>query len=325
MDPEVAGHARPRTFAVVLNYRTARATITAVRSLQASTDPPVSIIVVDNASGDDSPQRVRSDAPDIQLVVSAVNGGFSAGCNVGIRAALEQGASRVLVLNSDVEVPRDTLSVLERVFDREPGVGVAAPIVTRRSDPQSIESAGISYSLATGRMRHHGHNARQSGRPRAAFRDVDGVSGSAMFVRREVFEAVGLFAEEYFYGFEDLEFCLRAKTAGFRTVCVGDAVVEHEGGASIGRDSPRRLYFAARNHLLLASRVGSQAWPLRAARATNIVGLNVAHALVRSNGRIVPSLAAIGRGVRDHLRGRYVTDRGREASKARQKAKGKDR
>jgi len=307
MDPEVAGHARPRTFAVVLNYRTASATIAAVRSLQASTSPPASIIVVDNASGDDSLPRVRSDAPDAQLIASAVNSGFSGGCNVGIRAALDQGASRVLLLNGDVDVPPDTLSVLECVFHKEPRVGVAGPIVTMRSDPSSIESAGISYSPATGRMRHLGHNARQSDTPLAACRDVDAVSGCAMLVRREVFETVGLFAEEYFYGFEDLEFCLRAKAAGFRTVCAGDAVVKHEGGASIGRASPRRLYFAARNHLLLATRVGPQAWPIRFARATNIVGLNVAHALVQS-GAIAPSLAAIGRGVRDHLKGRYGSD-----------------
>ena len=308
MDPEVAGHTRPRTFAVVLNYRTAEATMAAVRSLQASTRPLASVIVVDNASGDDSLQRVHEDAPDVQLIASKVNGGFSAGCNVGIRAALEQGAASVLVLNSDVQVPPDTLGALERVLDSEPRIGVAAPLVTRRSDPDSIESAGISYSPATGRMRHHGHNARRSAAPPAGCRDVDGVSGCAMLVRREVFEAIGLFAEEYFYSFEDLEFCLRAGRASFRTVSVDGVVVLHAGAETIGPASPRRAYFGVRNHLLTASLIGPQTWPIRVARAANIVGLNVAHALVRSGAPIAPSLAAIGRGVRDHLKGKYGAD-----------------
>jgi hypothetical protein len=76
----------------------------------------------------------------------------------------------------------------------------------------------------------------------------------------------------------------------------------------MGATSPRRLYFAVRNHLLLASRVGPQHAPVRHLRAAHIVGLNLAHTMVRSRVRLADGLAALGRGVRDHWNGRYGPD-----------------
>src|SRR5690606_29247051 len=137
---------------------------------------------------------------------------------------------------------------------------------------------------------------------------VDAVSGCAMLVRREVFDAVGLLDEPYFYGFEDLEFCLRARAAGFATAVVPGAVVSHRGQASMGAGSPQRLYFAVRNHLRLARRVGPQTWPVRTARAAAILGWTMAFAVVRSGVPVVSGLRAIARGVRDHRAGRYGPD-----------------
>jgi GT2 family glycosyltransferase len=308
MRPEVAGHVRPRTFAVVLNHRTPGATIAAVQSICASTSPPDATLVVDNASGDDSPARILAAVPDVELMASALNGGFSAGCNLGIRSALARGADRLLLINSDVVVSVDALARLSDLLDRDPSVGVAAPIVTRQSNPDAIESAGIRYSRSTGRMRHRYYDANRHQASLRGIADVDGASGCAMLVRREVFDAIGLFAPEYFYSFEDVDFCLRARQAGFKTVIVSEAVVRHAGGETIGRASARRTYFSTRNHLLLASRVGPQAWPVRVARAANIVGLNVAHAVFRSETPVGAGLAAVIRGVRDHLKGKYGTD-----------------
>jgi hypothetical protein len=212
----------------------------------------------------------------------------------------------VLILNSDAVLAGDTIDLLDLALAGD--VAIAGPLVVVKGPSGRIESAGVNYAALTGRMCHRLHGISRSNAVVPDLAEVDGVSGCAVLVRREVFETVGLLAEEFFYGFEDIEFCLRARSAGFRSVCIGRAVVEHQGAASIGQSSPRRLYFAVRNHLLLATRVGPQAWPIRVARAANIVGLNVAHALVRSGTPIAPGLAAIGRGVRDHLKGRYGSD-----------------
>jgi GT2 family glycosyltransferase len=121
-----------------------------------------------------------------------------------------------------------------------------------------------------------------------------------------VFERVGLLAEEYFFGFEDLDFCLRAREAGFRTVCVGDAIVQHEGSVSIGRTSGRRAYFAVRNHLLLSRRVSSGAPALsRGVRAAAIVAFNFAHVLVAAEVSRMQGLPGFLRGVRDYFAGRF--------------------
>ena len=132
---------------------------------------------------------------------------------------------------------------------------------------------------------------------------VDAVSGCAMLIKREVLEAVGLLDEQYFFSFEDLDFCFRARKAGFATVLAGRATVYHEGGRSMGPRSPQRLYYAARNHLRFAARndLGLRSF----FRTSSIIALNVAHA-VRARGASLPlRLAAVARGTRDHFAGRY--------------------
>jgi len=139
--------------------------------------------------------------------------------------------------------------------------------------------------------------------------DVDAVSGCLMLVTRRVFDAIGLLDERYFFGFEDLDFCLRAHAAGFSTLVAGSAVAYHEGGRTIGRASSRRWYFGARNHLLVASQRGPGEGPgRRALRLSWVTGLNVAHAVTGDAGSLRARLAATARGVRDYLSGRYGPD-----------------
>jgi len=120
-----------------------------------------------------------------------------------------------------------------------------------------------------------------------------------MLIRREVLDAIGLLDEDFFYSFEEIDFCLRARRAGFSTVLDGGAVAYHEGGRSIG-PAPLRLYFAARNHLLLAGRHDGPG----TLRTLSIVALNLAHA-VRARGSSLPArFGAVVRGVRDYVAGR---------------------
>jgi GT2 family glycosyltransferase len=188
----------------------------------------------------------------------------------------------------------------------DPARGVAAPVIAARRMPDTVASAGMRFSDVTGRMRHQltGNSMRQ---PFADWRPVAGVSGCAMLVTRAVFDAVGLLPESYFFSFEDLAFCLDTRQHGFDVGVVGNAIAYHEGSRSMGATSTRRLYFASRNHLLLAStRPGN--WLVRTARATAIVGYNAAYALTSSGGTLPSRLAAVAHGVRDHLRGRYGAD-----------------
>jgi GT2 family glycosyltransferase/glycosyltransferase involved in cell wall biosynthesis len=301
-----------RAAAVVLNYRTPDDTLLAVRSLLASRQPFDDIIVVDNDRRD-STAAVRKALgqawPQITYLHTGGNLGFSGGMNVGIREALARGADRVLLVNSDIIVPPDCLARLEQSFDAVSHAGIAGPVVLARSEPDRVASLGISYAPVSGRMRHCAFGARVAELELPAGRAVDGVSGCLMLVKREVFEAVGLLDEEYFFSFEDLDFCLKARRAGFATVLAGSAAVYHEGGRSMGANTPRRLYFAARNHLLLARRNDPSAGRLASlCRGCSIVLLNLAHA-VRSRGGSLPArLGAVARGTRDYAAGRFGAD-----------------
>ncbi len=307
---EAPAPSRRTVAAIVLNHRTPDDTLLAVRSLLASDTPPANLLVVNNDAQADPGLRAwlaPAGAPAACLETGA-NLGFSGGMNVGIREALARGADYVLIANSDVIVPPNCLARLIRALDANPAAGIAGPAVVSRSDPGRLESLGLSFSPVTGRMRVVGAGTRVADHDLSASHAVDAVSGCLMLVKRAVFEAAGLFDEAYFFGFEDLDFCLRARRAGFATIVAGGARACHEGGRSIGAASPRRLYFAARNHLRLAERMAGAGGASPVLRTWSIVALNLAHAARPGGGHIGARLAAVVRGTRDHWRKRYGPD-----------------
>jgi len=292
--------------AVVLNYRTPEQTWLAVRSRQTSRTRPFEIFIVDNASGDGSAGRLRGSLEGIRVIESPTNAGFSGGCNIGIRAALDRGAEFILLLNSDVVLAPDAIGHMLAAMEGHPGIGIVAPVLLSREEPDHVSSAGISFSRQTGRMRHRAAGRRVAALEPGAVQIVDAVSGCVMLIRRAVFERAGLLDEAYFFSFEDIDFCLRARDAGFQTACVQDAVGYHEGGRTIGRRSARRVYFATRNHLRLAAQAGTARG--RSLRAGIVVGLNAAYVLVSPEAPLVRGALALLRGARHHFIGRYGPD-----------------
>lgn len=296
----------PRLAAIVLNYRTPSKTAHAVRALRLSLRSIDDLIVVDNDTSSHCEEALSADRAHVRFILAGSNLGFSGGMNLGIRAALDNGADHVLLVNSDVATPPDAIGSLERALASAPGAGIAGPVVLSRSDPDRIGTIGMRYGPITGRMRHRAVGARREEAAMPAVLPVDGVSGCFMLVRKDVFVAVGLLDDRFFFSFEDLEFCLRARRAGFATVLAGGAAVYHEGGQSIGPESPKRLYFAARNHLLMAQNAAPTAGRIASLlRGVSIVALNVAHATRAPGGTMRSRLAAVARGTRDHLLGRY--------------------
>ena len=298
-----------RVAAVVLNYRTPDDTFLAVKSLLSSQTPCRGVIVVNNDDSESARDILQNVWPAITYVHTGRNLGFSGGMNVGIREALARGADAVLLVNSDVIVPPNCLTRLTQALETHPDAGIAGPVVLARSEPGQIASLGMSYHPGSGRIRHRANGARfepLSSPPGGA---IDGVSGCLMLVKREVFEAVGLLDEDYFFSFEDLDFCLKARRAGFDTLLAGSATVYHEGSRSMGPDTPRRLYFAARNHLLLARRADPAAGRFSfLRRASSIVMLNLAHAVRSTGGSLPARLRAVARGTRDYAVGRFGAD-----------------
>jgi GT2 family glycosyltransferase len=275
----------------------------AVRSLVSSERRPDPIVVVDNDDVDQLRDVVAGLGAAVAYIHTGRNLGFAGGVNVGVRAALAHGADAVFLLNSDAVVAPSCVGRLDEALAAMPAMGIVAPLLLARTDPGTVASAGIDYDRRTGRMRE-----RHAGRRR---KDVDtssgervAASGCAVLVARDTWERVGLLDERYFFGFEDIDFCLRARAAGVGTWLDASAVAYHEGGGTLAPTSPRRFYFAARNHLLLAHDHHAGGPVARLTRPTVVAVLNVAHALTAPGGSRAAKLGATLRGIADYLAGR---------------------
>jgi GT2 family glycosyltransferase len=242
----------------------------------------------------------------VTLIDAPRNLGFAGGVNVGIGAAIGLSSEFVLLVNSDAVLAPDAIAHLLETAAACPQAGVLGPLIVSREEPDWIVSAGIDYSAMTGRMQNRLTSRPVREAPSGPVA-VAAVTGCVMLIRRTVFEAAGLFDDAYFFSFEDLDFCMRVREAGFSVLCVPQARAWHEGSRSIGRRSPRRIYFATRNHLRLAGSLEPR--PIhRAVRAAFIIGLNTAYELTTPDAPLWSGVAALIRGSWHHLLGRYGPD-----------------
>lgn len=215
------------------------------------------IIVQDNGSTDGSVEEIQKEFPEIEILRSMENLGYAGGNNNGIRQILKGSARFVLILNPDTLVQKGSIEQLVRVMDENRDVGIVGPTIL---DPDGkVWSRGgyvdrMRYSAGLIGLGEMSENHRSDPDLVGMTKEVDYISGTAMMVRREVFESVGLFHLEYFIYFEDVELCLRAKAAGFRIVLVPSATIDHKESSSFGKNSPAHRYYMARNHMLFVER-----------------------------------------------------------------------
>ena len=303
MIPDALPGRSRRLAAVVVNHKTPADTALAVQSLLVSKRRLDAIVVVDNDTVADPQLTAPAWAERVEYTHTGRNLGFAGGANVGVRVALDGGADAVFLLNSDAEVSAGCVGRLDDALQATSQVGIAAPLLLSREDHGVVASAGIDYDIHTGRMRE-----RLAGRRHA---DVDtapgeriAVSGCALLVARETWRRVGMFDERYFFGFEDIDLCLRAGAAGIRTVLVDGAVVYHQGGGTLAPTSRRRFYFAARNHLFLAHAHPGGGPLAGLVRPFTVSALNIAHALTSTGGSRAGKLWATLRGITDYVAGR---------------------
>jgi GT2 family glycosyltransferase len=246
---EMPENRRPLVVGVILNTNRRDDTLGCLRSLGEGDYPRLATIVLDNASTDGSATAIRNAHPAVRLIELRENRGYAGNNNVGIEAALEMGASWVLVLNEDVIVAPDALSRLVEVGEGDRRTGIVGPMVYHWQEPEVIQSAGGVLDRGW-RSRHEGQNEMdrgQYGEPRP----VDWISGCALLARREMIQEVGSLDSRFFYYWEETEWCLRARRAGWRVVAVPAARVWHKGVQRHYRPGPDVTYYSTRNRLLM--------------------------------------------------------------------------
>ena len=244
-----------RISALILNWKRPDETIRCLDSLRAHA-PGVDVLVVDNASGDDSVARIRAAHPWVTIHENDRNAGYAGGNDAGFRVLLAQTTDRpdaVLVLNNDVEVLPGCVEALQAAAEADPGRGLFAPVSLMRDDPEILDFHRARIDLANLAVHALGRGER-----RDPTEDVesDYAPGSAFLIRRPALERLGGFHEDFFLVWEDVDLSLRAAKSGFgKTLVVADARVLHEGSVTFGgAESPLYRYFYVRNSYLLIRR-----------------------------------------------------------------------
>jgi GT2 family glycosyltransferase len=211
--------------------------------------PENQIIIVDNASTDGSVEEVhKSFGPRINLIRNKDNLGFAEGNNIGVSQAKELGARWYFLLNNDTIVSQKVFEEFSHVIINFPDISIFSPMILQYHHPNMIWNAGnrlipgtlLSYQVLTGRL-----NNRQ-------FQNiiiVDFITGCGMLIKAEVVDCIGLFNPDLFMYGEDVDFCWRAKQAGYKIACATKARIWHKISGGGGGDSYKSRFLRVRNQI----------------------------------------------------------------------------
>jgi GT2 family glycosyltransferase len=236
---------------VIVNYRTADLTIRCLRSLTTETEylGNCRIQVVDNASNDNSVERIRSAIQMsgwgawVSVNPLSNNGGFASGNNAAIHSALEDnnGPQYFLLLNPDTVVRPGAIRNLITFMEKNPQIGIAG---SRLEDADgSLQCSAFRAPTILGEL----ENAARLGPLSRLLKnhsipmpireephECEWVAGASMMVRRKVFEEIGIFDDQYFLYYEEVDFCCRARQSGWKVFHVPDSRVIHLEGQATG-------------------------------------------------------------------------------------------
>jgi hypothetical protein len=299
----------PTVAIIILTWNEHDLTLGCLESV-AELDYPASrlrTIVVDNGSTDGTSRHVVDRYPEVTVLQNSENLGYAGGNNVGIRYALAQGLDYVCILNNDTTVAPDFLGPLLAVFDQYADVGIVTPLVADMTDPDRVWALGAAVDQRTGYVpRLHADEDAWAWQTSAPF-EVDVASGAAMLVKHEVFERAGFLDEEFYLYYEEPDWCLRARQAGYRIIAAPLSVIWHKVSATLGPTSPVIDYYMARNQLrFIAHHWSSATRVLLLARSVIRTLLAVAAFSVKSHdGQRLPHRNARLLALRDALMGRW--------------------
>jgi len=217
---------------IILNWNGGADTVACLESLAAADLQGASVLVVDNGSRDASIAQVRARFPEQRILALPENRGYAGGNNAGMQAALAESAACVLLLNNDTRVAPDFLGPLLGAMSDSPRSGAVASAIFRLDRPELLDVAYLDVHLHERfPVQLRGVNSLASeGFDRRL--EVGAVPGCSLLLRAETLREVGLFDEAYFAYHEDVDWCLRARSAGFTLLHEPLSRVFHRGSRS---------------------------------------------------------------------------------------------
>ncbi len=248
---------------VIVNYNGSQDTLNCLRSIDVTKDMP-HVIVVDNGSTDNSVAELKQAYPDLDLIVSPANLGFSAGNNLGIKKALKMGAAVVYLLNNDTQVDPNLFFRSYRYVAAKNRIAGAKIYYAKgyefhegqRGQGNILWYAGGFFDWTAVIAKHTGVDEVDNGQYDKVG-SVDFITGCFMAIPRQIFNKVGLLDESFFLYLEDSDFCLHAKRLGVELMYNPNLVLYHRNSSSTISGSPLTDYYLTRNRFVIARRYGT--------------------------------------------------------------------
>lgn len=234
-----------KPYVVIPNWNGAKDLPSCLDSLLTQTLKP-HILVVDNGSIDNSSRLLRTQYPDVEIVALPKNRGFAGGVNAGIKKAIVDGAEYVALLNNDAVADKDWVKKLAELLDNNPKAGICTGAIVDKDG--SIDSTGEFYTV-WGLPYPRGRGEPASEKYKAG--EIFGASGGASMYRVKMLQQIGLFDEDFFAYYEDVDISFRAQLAGWKVAYVPEAVAYHQIGVTSGRIKGFATYQTLKNLPLL--------------------------------------------------------------------------
>lgn len=220
-----------RVAIILVNWNGYAMTKDCIVSIMENCSSPYQIVVVDNGSTDGSVEKLRHAFPELHLIASPENLGFTGGNNLGLEWAMKQGFDYSFLLNNDTFVGPGFLEPLLDYMDAHPQTGAVQPRICFAPDRKIIWNAGTAYYPWLGITTTKGFN--QSDGPKfAESMPLDWITGCAFFIRNQVLKQIGLFDPAFFTYYEDVDLSFRILQAGYALHYIPESHIYHIAGMS---------------------------------------------------------------------------------------------
>lgn len=224
---------KKRVYIIIVNYKGKGSLNTCLKSVYASNYLEKEVVIVDNASKDGSLELARAQFTRAHFIISEKNRGFASGANLGIRFALERTADYIFLLNNDAKLERKTLSHMMR-FAEKLGPCIVSPKIIFPNGKEWFSGGKIDWVRFRSQHLEHKENTKDQ-------ENVEYVPGCAMLIEKTVFSAIGLFDEQFFLYYEDVDFCFRARKAKFPIRVLLTEKVFHEEKSE--KNQVKKVYY----------------------------------------------------------------------------------
>jgi hypothetical protein len=221
----------PKVSIIILNWNGVEDTMECLESLKKITYPNYEVIIVDNASSGNDVNILREKYGEyIHVIANDKNSGFPEGCNIGMRHALGKGTDYLLLLNNDTIVDPAFLTEMVKVAESDPSIGIIGSKIYYYYFPNRIQSAGGKIIWWLGYISIYGEAEDTGQYDEMAERDY--LYGTSLLIKKSVVENISFMDTYFFFGPEELDYCTRAKRAGYKVIYLPQSKVWHKVGVS---------------------------------------------------------------------------------------------